>query len=495
MLYICCIVYSPGGLYVNVDSRINLRESFFWDVFSFLNYFIRFYSAILQRVSIFAFQYTSMANQIKDQEAILHKLHISELNEMQQEAISVIDSTSNTILLSPTGTGKTLAFLLPLLKNLNPNSNEVQALIVVPSRELAIQIEQVVRSMGSGFKVNAIYGGRTIAKDKTELKHTPSILIGTPGRLADHFSQERFSTKHIKTLVIDEYDISFEVGADGALRSIVNYLPNLEKRILTSATKGIEIPSYFKMSKATVLNFLTDKKSKLSLKTILSPSKNKHNTLVSLLNSLGNDPGIIFCNRKDSIEDLSAFLTKKKLAHTCFHAGMDQKERERALIKLRNGSVSILLASDLAARGIDIPEMKFIIHFEIPDAFAEFTHRNGRTARVNAKGTAYLIKGEREEFPEFIENTSIEKIRGTQERKPQYWETLFISGGRKDKISKGDIAGLFFKQGKLSKDQLGVIELKQDCAFVGVPKTLANQLVAALNNTRVKKKKVRISVL
>lgn len=436
-----------------------------------------------------------MANKIKDQEAILHKLHITALNEMQKEAVSVIDTVSNTILLSPTGTGKTLAFLLPLLKQLNPNLNEVQALIVVPSRELAIQIEQVVRSMGSGYKVNAIYGGRTIAKDKTELKHIPSILIGTPGRLSDHFSQERFSTSHIKSIVIDEYDISFEVGSDGALRNILNYLPNLEKRILTSATKGIEIPSYFKMSKASVLNFLVDKKSKLALKTIISPSKNKHNTLVLLLNSLGNNPGIIFCNRKDSIEDLSAFLRKKHIAHTCFHAGMDQKERERALIKLRNGSVSILVASDLAARGIDIPEMKFIIHYEIPEAFAEFTHRNGRTARVNAKGTAYLIKGEREVYPEFIENAPIEKIHGGQERKQEYWETLFISGGRKDKISKGDIAGLFFKQGKLTKDQLGVIELKQDCAFVAVPKSLAGQLVSSLNNCRIKKKKVRISVI
>ena len=437
-----------------------------------------------------------MTNRIKEQQDILDKLKIYSLNPMQEEALDVINNNANTILLSPTGTGKTLAFLLPLLEQLDPESTEMQALIIVPSRELAIQIEHVIRNMGSGYKANAIYGGRTIAKDKIELKHTPAILIGTPGRLSDHFEQARFTTQEIKTLVIDEYDISFEVGAGGDMRNIISHLPNITKRILTSATKGASIPGYFRMDNPKTLNYLKEKTvSKLVLKTILSPSQNKHNTLVDLLNHLGNEPGIVFCNKKESIEDISQFLDKKKIAHTCFHAGMEQRDRERALIKLRNGSVSILVASDLASRGIDIPEMKFIIHYETPDAFEEYTHRNGRTARVNAKGTAYLIKGDREVFPEFIENATIEKLSTTGKRKPQFWTTLFISGGRKDKISKGDIAGLFFKQGNINNDQLGTIDLKQDCAFVAVPITIADSLVDKLNNSRLKKKKVRVSII
>ena len=437
-----------------------------------------------------------MTNRIKEQQDILDKLKIYSLNPMQEEALDVINNNANTILLSPTGTGKTLAFLLPLLEQLDPESTEMQALIIVPSRELAIQIEHVIRNMGSGYKANAIYGGRTIAKDKIELKHTPAILIGTPGRLSDHFEQARFTTQEIKTLVIDEYDISFEVGAGGDMRNIISHLPNITKRILTSATKGASIPGYFRMDNPKTLNYLKEKTvSKLVLKTILSPSQNKHNTLVDLLNHLGNEPGIVFCNKKESIEDISQFLDKKKIAHTCFHACMEQRDRERALIKLRNGSVSILVASDLASRGIDIPEMKFIIHYETPDAFEEYTHRNGRTARVNAKGTAYLIKGDREVFPEFIENATIEKLSTTGKRKPQFWTTLFISGGRKDKISKGDIAGLFFKQGNINNDQLGTIDLKQDCAFVAVPITIADSLVDKLNNSRLKKKKVRVSII
>ena len=347
--------------------------------------------------------------------------------------------------------------------------------------------------MGSGYKANAIYGGRSISKDKIELKHTPTILIGTPGRLSDHFEQARFTTKEIKTVIIDEYDISFEVGADGDMKNIISHLPNVSKRILTSATQGTSIPSFFRMDKAITLNYIKEKpSSKLVVKTVLSPSKNKHNTLVALLHHLGSDPGIVFCNKKESIEDISRFLDKKNIAHTCFHAGMEQRDRERALIKLRNGSVSILVASDLASRGLDIPEMKFIIHYEMPDAFDAYTHRNGRTARVHSKGTAYLIKGSNEVFPEFIEKSKIETLSATGERKPQFWTTLFISGGRKDKISKGDIAGLFFKQGEINKDQLGIIELKLDCAFVAVPVSIADELVEKLNNTRLKKKKVRV---
>lgn len=438
-----------------------------------------------------------MANNIKAQQDILEKLSIYELNPMQEQALEAIEKSDKTILLSPTGTGKTLAFLLPLLERLDPDCEDVQALIIVPSRELAIQIETVIRNMGSGYKANAIYGGRSIAKDKIELKHIPAILIGTPGRLADHFEQARFTTKSIKTLVIDEFDISIEVGAAGEMKFIMGYLANVNKRILTSATQGASIPAYLKMDGAKTLNFLTEKpSSKLQVKTVISPSANKHNTLVDLLHHVGNEPGIVFCNKKERLEDLSRFLDKKKIAHTCFHGGMEQHDRERALIKLRNGSVSVLIASDLASRGIDIPEMSYIIHYEIPEAYQEYTHRNGRTARVNSKGTAYLIKGEREVLPEFIENSKIIRINNASgDIKPPFWTTLFISGGRKDKISKGDIAGLFFKQGHITKDQLGAIELKQDCAFVAVPVSIAEDLVAKLNNVRLKKKKVRVSVV
>lgn len=433
---------------------------------------------------------------MKNQQDILEKLNIAALNPMQLEAIAVIEKTENTILLSPTGTGKTLAFLLPILNNLNSENPEVQALIVVPTRELAIQIEQVVRDMGSGFKVNAVYGGRSKSKDKIELKHTPAILIGTPGRILDHFDDDRFSKASIYTLVLDEYDKSLEIGFETEMSEIISELSGVSKRILTSATQGVGVPKFVKLNKPTILDFLSEKSDpKLAIKTIISEDKNKLSSLLKLVQFLGNQPGIIFCNFRESIEMVSDFLNENQISHSCFSGGMEQNDRERSLIKFRNGTSQILVSTDLAARGIDVPELKFIIHYELPYSAVEFTHRNGRTARVNEKGTAYLLKWKDQLLPDFIEVTKPFDIPKASSHASQYWETLFISGGRKDKISKGDIAGLFIKQGHITQEQLGVIELKQDCAFVAVPLNLANQLVNKLNNSRLKKKKVRIYVL
>ncbi|MDT0551986.1 DEAD/DEAH box helicase [Urechidicola vernalis] len=436
-----------------------------------------------------------MANEQKGQEEILQKLKIKALNPMQEEALRTISSNADTILLSPTGTGKTLAFSLPLINILKRDVKEIQVLILVPSRELAIQIEQVIRSMGSGYKVNAVYGGRPMSKDKIELKHEPAILIGTPGRIADHFSNNRFSKDAIKTLILDEFDKSLETGFEYEMRGIINQLPSLSKRILTSATQGVEIPDFVKLSNPKTINYLGTTTSKLAVRTVVSPTRNKLETLLKLLSHIGQEQGIIFCNLKDSIQGVSNFLTSKSINHGCFNGGMEQKDRERSLIKFRNGTNQLLIATDLAARGIDVPEMKFIIHYELPMFQEEFIHRNGRTARVAAEGTAYVIKWKNEALPEFIKNAPVQDISKQANRKSIFWETVFISGGRKDKISKGDIAGLFLKQGGLSKDQLGLIELKQDCAFVAVPATIAQDLVSRLNNTRLKKKKVRLNII
>ncbi len=436
-----------------------------------------------------------MITTVKTQEEILAKLNIYELNEMQQKAISVIGTTENTILLSPTGTGKTLAFLLPVLRLIKSDSKDIQVLILVPSRELAIQIEQVLREMGTGLKVNAVYGGRSKSKDKIELKHIPTILIGTPGRILDHFTSGHFSKNSIETLVLDEFDKSLEVGFESEMKRIINQLPNVRKRILTSATQEISIPDFVGLHQPITLNYLTGKTpDKLTLKMVISPMKDKKQRLVELLQHIGNQQGIIFCNFRDSINDVSTFLTKNNIPHSCFSGGMEQRDRERALIKFRNGTSQLLLATDLAARGIDIPEMEYIIHYELPHKVEEFTHRNGRTARVNRKGTAYILRWDKERLPEFIKDVPAADISTKAKIKPHYWATLFISGGRKDKISKSDIAGLFFKKGNLTKDQLGVIELKQDCAFVSVPIRETKRLIKELNNRRLKNKKVRITL-
>ncbi len=436
-----------------------------------------------------------MLTTIKNQQNILDKLSIESLNPMQLKAQTVINSNPDIVLLSPTGTGKTLAFLLPIIAELDIECNDVQVLILVPSRELAIQIEQVIREMGAGYKTNAVYGGRAGSKDKTDLKHRPAILIGTPGRIADHIRRENFPLEFIKTLVLDEFDKSLEVGFENEMKEIVAALPNVQKRILTSATQKIEIPGFVGMKKPVYINYLHEGIPLLKVKTILSPSKDKLRTLVETLCHLGNQPGIIFCNFKDTIDRLSEFLTEKNIQHGCFYGGMEQVDRERALIKFRNGTHQLIVATDLAARGLDIPELKFIIHYHLPNRSEEFTHRNGRTARMNNDGTAYVIKYINEDLPDFIKVIEVEELKKATVPAPSIWETVYISGGRRDKISKGDIAGLFIKQAHLLKDELGTIEIKQDCAYVAVHTSKVDKVIQLVNNSKLKTKKVRVSIV
>jgi superfamily II DNA/RNA helicase len=431
----------------------------------------------------------------KNQKNILSKLNIEQLNPMQEEAQQAIHSGSEIVLLSPTGTGKTLAFMLPIIAGLDAKCADIQVLILVPSRELAIQIEQVIREMGTGYKTNAFYGGRNFSKDRMDLNHPPAILIGTPGRISDHIMRETFSTQNIKSLVLDEFDKSLEIGFEAEMKAIITSLPKVRKKILTSATHEVVIPSFVGLSSPVYVDYLHEKIQQLKIKTIISSTKDKLETLVEALNHLGNQPGIIFCNFKETIQRVSEFLTENKISHGCFYGGMEQIDRERALIKFRNGTHQLIIATDLAARGLDIPELKFVIHYHLPLRSQEFTHRNGRTARMHSEGTAYILKWVGEDLPSFIPKTEIEKVKKTPARAESVWTTLFISGGRKDKISKGDIAGLFIKQGGLENDHLGNIELKHDCAFVAVHTQKVNELLPLVDNSKLKNKKVRVTVI
>jgi superfamily II DNA/RNA helicase len=436
-----------------------------------------------------------MSTRVKNQAEILSKLGITQLNPMQVAAQEALARSKELVLLSPTGTGKTLGFLLPLVLALDTACDEIQLVIIVPSRELAIQIEQVMREMGTGFKVNAVYGGRAGSKDRIEIKHRPAVLIGTPGRVADHLRREVFDTSFIQTLVLDEFDKSLEIGFENEMRDILHLLPQVRTKVLTSATQGVSIPNFVGLKSPKVLDFLEDKISQLQIKKVPSPTKDKLDTLVQLLAHLGAQNGIIFCNFKDSIQRVSDYLHEHNLDHGIFSGGMEQIDRERSLIKFRNGTYPLLLATDLAARGIDVPELNFIIHYHLPLRAEEFIHRNGRTARMNSEGTAFVLQYEKEALPDFAGHLSVETLKRAPLPAPSPWSTLFVSGGRKDKISKGDVAGLFFKQGMLAKEDLGIIELKTDCAFVGVKTAALEQLLPRVNNQKLKEKKVRVTLV
>ncbi len=429
---------------------------------------------------------------------ILLNLGIESLNEMQLAAQETIVNDRNVLLLSPTGSGKTLAFLLPIFELLDEYTAGVQCLILVPSRELGLQIEQVWKKMGTAYKVNVCYGGHSIETEIKNLSNPPAVLIGTPGRIADHIDRGTFKVDRIQTLILDEFDKSLQLGFHEQMSFIISRLPKLNKRVLVSATSGIEIPRYTQVVHPTVLDFIPSEEEKinLSMKMVVSKEKDKMGSLFHLICSLKSQSALIFCNHRDAAERISDTLNEKGIYATYYHGGMDQDERERALIQFRNGSVSYLVTTDLAARGLDIPEMKHVIHYHLPSKEDEFTHRNGRTARMLASGTAYLIIHESEKKLDYIDyGMPVLKVdNATTLPKPPEFQTIYISGGKKNKLNKIDIVGFFSQKGKLEKGDLGLIEVKDFISFAAVKFNKVKDLLQNIRDEKMKGKKFKIEV-
>jgi ATP-independent RNA helicase DbpA len=430
-------------------------------------------------------------------EQILGNLKITALNEMQRASIAAAAKGNDVVLLAPTGSGKTIGFLLPVFDQLVTEKKGVQALILVPSRELALQIEQVFKLMGTGFKANCCYGGHPVRTEKHNFEEPPAVLIGTPGRIAYHLRKENFDESGITTLILDEFDKALEFGFQEDMAYIIGKLLSLKQRILTSATKMEKIPEFTGLTKAIEVNFLKDVKvvPDLKLKKVLTTAEEKLTTLFDLICKIGHKTTLIFCNHRETVDRISDLLIDKDLVHDIFHGGMEQDERERALLKFRNGSVKILITTDLASRGLDIPEVEYIIHYQLPYTEDAFLHRNGRTARMNAKGTAYLMISEGEKYPFLSEDMEVESLKGNYSTPmDSQWQTLYIAAGKKDKVNKIDIVGLLLKKGGLQKDDVGLIEVKDQSSYVAVKRNMVGKLLSALTGEKIKNKKVKIEV-
>lgn len=430
---------------------------------------------------------------------ILANLNIEALNEMQQASIAANLEHDNVLLLSATGSGKTLAFLIPLLEKLDAQAKGTQALIVVPSRELALQIESVFKQMGTGNKITCCYGGHLRETEENNLIEPPAIIVGTPGRLCDHIRRDNITIESIETLVLDEFDKSLELGFQEEVAFIIDSCRNIKKRILTSATAAVEIPEFVNFEPYENLNFLSDEDDTAKLldtQVVRSPEKNKADTLFRLMCHIGNRSTIIFCNQREFVDETSNMLRDKGIVSVFYHGGMEQQERDSALCKFRNGTSNVLVTTDLAARGLDIPNIRYIIHYQLPQSEDIYTHRNGRTARMDASGTVILVLHPEEYLPEYI-NKDIPEIELTREAivpdKPK-WTTLFISAGKKDKINKIDIVGFLSKKGELKKEDIGLIEVKDFSSFVAVRKSKAGYTLQLIKDERIKNKKVKIYV-
>ena len=419
-------------------------------------------------------------------------LNIVRLNDMQFVAVDHCRKNDSMVLLSPTGTGKTLAFLLPLLERLDASCKGVQAMIVLPSRELAKQVFDVWRAMATPFQMTALYGGRPLEQEIASLGGaSTSLIVGTPGRLLDHLNRSSFAVDKCTHLVIDEFDKCLEMGFRDEMSKLIEKLPAVTSRFLLSATDAAEIPQFAGSADIVKLDYRGGGEQpavRTSFYTITTTPDKRLEKLFSLLCSFGGEPAIVFCNFRESVDEVYKYLTKASLHCVAYNGAMEQKQRELALYRFTSGCSNILVSTDLAARGLDIKDVKHVVHYQRALSADIFTHRNGRTARWEAEGAVYMIAFENKELPDFVPSELEEyplPKRNTLPSAPQ-WTALYVGKGKRDKISRGDLAGFFMKKGGLKPDEVGTILVFPDYSYVAVKMNRMREVLKKVAGEKIK---------
>jgi Superfamily II DNA and RNA helicases len=433
---------------------------------------------------------------------ITNRLRISP-NEMQQTVVdTLLGSHEDTVVLSPTGSGKTLAYLLPLTQLIDTATDEVQAVVVVPGRELALQSATVLQDMACGVRACACYGGRAAMDEHRMLKKVrPHIIFATPGRLNDHLDKQNIQSEHVKYMVIDEFDKCLDMGFYQEMSALFDKLSKDIRLILLSATDAAEIPDFMNSRALTSLKgkagmgfqkidfSLAEEQTseRVTIYEVRSMVKDKLETLSRLLRSIGGESSIVFLNHRDAVERTADYLAAQGFYVSAFHGGLDQRAREDALYKFSNGSANVFVSTDLGSRGLDIPDIQNIIHYHLPESEDGYIHRVGRTARWDKSGKTYFVLGPEEQIPAYVDATVAEYLI-PDEHLPApaapKMATIYIGKGKKDKISKGDIVGYLCKKGGLKATDIGRIDVKDYYAYAAIDR---KRLLGLLNQVKGEK--------
>lgn len=426
---------------------------------------------------------------------LLQSAGIEELNEMQERSLQN-DEDRDIILAAPTGSGKTLAFLSMLLRRMPLTPEDTFAMIITPTRELALQITSVFQSLKTGHKVTACYGGHKREIEENNLIESPALIVGTPGRICDHIRRGNIRVEQIRMLILDEFDKSLEMGFLEEMEFIFKALPGLVSKVMVSATPQSGFPDFLGVNDAVELDFSGMTVPRLSLSILPFPDREtKLPALLGALRTIGNRRTIIFANQKETVAGLLAELSSEGVTAVAYHGSMEQQERETSIAKFRNGTSLFLVTTDLASRGLDVSHVRFIVHYDIPETEQIFIHRNGRTARMEATGDALIMLRSDGPRPEYIpaDLPEFEVLADRPLPDRTEWGTLFISAGRKDKVNKMDIAGYLMKEAGLRKEDTGLIEIKDFYSFAAVRRSKMNELLGRGRYHRIKGKKISVT--
>ena len=418
------------------------------------------------------------------------------LTPMQETvAERMLHAKRNLVVLSPTGSGKTFAYLLPLSTLLDAEQDGVQALVVVPGRELALQSQQVLEGMRIGLRSMAVYGGRPTMEEHRKMREVrPQVIFGTPGRLNDHLDKGNIDGGGVRVLVIDEYDKCLEMGFHAEMSRLVDNLPEMCRKVLLSATRAEEVPPFMRNALKEVpevIDFLPENEGvseRVLINKVRSEGKDKLPALLQLLCQQGEGKSVVFLNYRDAVARVADYLSEAGFDVSALHGGLDQKEREQAVYRFANGSANVLVSTDLASRGLDIPDINSIIHYHIPETEEAYIHRTGRTARWDKQGATFFLLGPTEELPTYIgaEVCDFQLDDASHDVPKATMATVYIGKGKKDKVSKGDIVGFLCKKGGLKSSEIGRIDVMPRYAYAAVAKSKLASVLQRTSGEKIK---------
>lgn len=427
---------------------------------------------------------------------------ISQLNIMQETVIDKWKTTCQDIVLySPTGSGKTLAFAISILGSINEKEKLLQAIIIVPTRELALQTTDVLKRLTPSIKVTCCYGGHSSQDEKQSLAESPIIVVATPGRILDHINRGNINTNSTRLVVLDEFDKSLELGFVDEMSEVFNHITSSVRLMMTSATPIKIFPEFINTDDILTLNFLdkNDLSPKSRIKTWLVNcyEENRIECLINLLLTLPDERTIIFSNDRSTAKYVFQQLIKHDIPSGLYIGTLMQSEREKALVMFKHGALLVLSASDLGGRGIDINDIKHIIHYEQPLTSEIFTHRNGRTVRTDATGDIYVIKSKEEQLAQFITvDAQYERNNTLEHNKLPQYATVRISAGKKEKVSRGDVVGyLLHNCTMLSSQDISGIEIFDHYTLVTLPRKMATNVIKTISPLKLKKLKVKSMIV
>jgi ATP-independent RNA helicase DbpA len=437
----------------------------------------------------------------------LHDLGFEAMTPIQARALPEVLAGKDIIAQAKTGSGKTAAFALGILERINTQSKAVQALVVCPTRELADQVSKEIRRLAQAManvKVVSICGGKAFGPQKATLSYGAHIVVGTPGRLLDHLQKNNLDISQIKTLVLDEADRMLDMGFSEDVQTIISFAPEKRQTLLFSATYPDEIRKMSATVQHKPINIKIEDQHQPDVIEQLFYEVKKHERnsgLLALFEHYNLHSALVFCHTKKQCDEVAEFLNQNQIQALAIHGDLEQRDRDKVLVQFANHSCPVLVATDVAARGLDIKSLPTVINYELPHDPEIYTHRIGRTGRAGESGQAFSLYTAGEQprlnaIEGFRHEPCICDVLASLDRNPEFslrapMVTLEINAGRKQKLRPGDLLGSLTGDGGLAGDQIGKIDIFDHHTFVAIEASNFRRALGFLTTGKVKGRQVR----